>query len=183
MQPTPGPIPIAQHWGFDAQPSPSFPQAPTAWQIEIDAVIETHEPEQQSPFEPQSSHSVRQPPAAAQRLAPSLVGRHWREQQSLFFPQMSSTCAVQAMVSFAVQLGSAAQCPTAFASNAQVAEQQSAPVSQISPRTRHAWSSAQRWRPSLPFAQTLLQQSPFPPHDSPAGLHDALEATHFPPVH
>ncbi len=163
-------------------PSPSFPHAPDAWQTDTDSLIETHEPEQQSPSEPQSSHSVRQPPAAAQRAVPSLVGRHWREQQSLLFPQASPTCAVQLMLSLVVQLGRGVQWPTAFASAVQVAEQQSAPLVQISPSTRHAWRSPQRGWPSLPFAQTLPQQSPFFAHDSPAGLHDALVATQWPAV-
>jgi hypothetical protein len=58
------------------QPSPSFPHAPEAWQIDTDALIETHDPEQQSALEAHSSHWVRQPPAATQRVVPSLVGRH-----------------------------------------------------------------------------------------------------------
>jgi hypothetical protein len=81
-----------------------------------------------------------------------------------------------------VQLGRGVQWPTAFASAVQVAEQQSAPLVQISPSTRHAWRSPQRGWPSLPFAQTLPQQSPFFAHDSPAGLHDALVATQWPAV-
>jgi hypothetical protein len=117
------------------QPSPSFPHGPDAWQMETVSLIATHEPEQQSALDAQSSHSVRHPPAGAQRIAPSLEGRHCREQQSSLFVHTSSTCAVQPIVSLVMQLGSAAQCPTEFASEVQVAEQQSAPLVQISPWT------------------------------------------------
>jgi hypothetical protein len=98
----------------------------------------------------------------------------------LLFAHTSSTCAVQAMVSFVMHEGGPAQCPTPLESGVHVAEQQSEAAPQISPRTRHPWRSAQRCWPSLAFEHTLLQQSPLPAHDSPAGLHAALVGTQSP---
>ena len=133
----PGPGPAVQHCGLAAQPSPSLPQAP-ATQIDTPPSTDAQVPEQQSAFDRHSSHPVRHPPADAQRMTPSLVGTHWREQQSSSFAQMSSTWAVHGFMSFAMQLGSAAQCRTPSAVAVHVTEQQSAFVAQISPTTRHA---------------------------------------------
>jgi hypothetical protein len=128
---------VPQKSPFDAQPDRSAqrptPSAPT-----------TQAPEQHSAFSAHSSQTLAHPPAGTQRLIASEVDRQRREQQSTSPAQGSPTGLKQVRPSAAVQIAREAQRPALTPLPTQEPEQQSEPLPQISPATRHASTSAQR---------------------------------------
>jgi hypothetical protein len=121
-----------------------------------------HEPEQQSASVSQRSHCTVHPPIGAHRFAPSVVATHERVEQSCGPAHTSPMTLPAGLPSFALHA-----CAFTHRLDAlHVPEQQSAPVAQISPTTRHASRSAQ-----CPLVHACPQHSALPLHVSPAGWH------------
>jgi hypothetical protein len=165
-----------------AHTSPAAPQPGGAWHRATPFMSGAQLPEQHSAADVHSSHSAAHPPAGAQRRVPSPLIWQRREQQSSLIPHTSPTWAWQSLPSLAWQFASGAQRPTPFGSTVHTLEQQSAPLWQISPSTRHACSKAHRIEPSAAPAQAPPQQSMFMPHVSPAGRQPG-SCAHMPPAH
>jgi len=155
-----------QHWAAPAQSSPSPPQLAGVHRFTLLGSA-THDPEQQSASVSHRSHCTEQPPMGAHRLAPSLVGKHERVQHSCDPTHASPTTLPHDFPSFAVHASAFTQRFDAL----HVPEQQSVPVAQISPTTRHASRSAHR-----PVVHTCPQHSAPPLHVSPAGWQPGVFA-------
>jgi hypothetical protein len=165
-------LPGPQHCGSPMQSSPSDPQLVPAHRF-TPLVSATHDPEQQSALVSQRSQSGVHPPIGAQRLLPSFVATHDRVQHSPGPPHASPTTLPHGCVSFELHIGSAPQRPLVHEP-----EQQSAPLAQSSPVTRHASRSTHR--PELEHA--CPQQSGLALQLSPAGAQPDAFA-HVPLLH